>query len=200
MISDFTIRTCVKCNTAKKASEFTKSNKPKNWCKKCLYTYQTKRWNRKKTILVNLAGRKCHKCGKVGHPAIFDFHHLDPNNKKFAISSSRRLPLKELIEESKKCVLLCACCHRLQHIVDDCWDFDFNSPNFLKKTIIFCKCGKKLITGKLYCSQICSQKANEVIEWPSNLPELVTNSSARSVANLLGVSDKAVAKRLKKHH
>ncbi len=36
------------------------------------------------------------------------------------------------------------------------------------------------------------------IKWPGNLQELVAESSLRSVARLLGVSDKVVAKRLAK--
>lgn len=36
------------------------------------------------------------------------------------------------------------------------------------------------------------------IKWPNNLAELVAKSSKLQVAKMLGVSDKAVAKRLKR--
>lgn len=59
-------------------------------------------------------GGKCQKCGYDKCPAAFDFHHYDPREKDFVISS--RMAWSEALEaELKKCILLCANCHREAH-------------------------------------------------------------------------------------
>lgn len=57
-----------------------------------------------------------------------------------------------------------------------------------------------MVNGVKHCSQKCYHEATETIKWPLDLPELVNKSSKRAVAASLGVSDKAVAKRLRNHH
>ena len=58
---------------------------------------------------------KCTKCG-FDHPAALDFHHEDPTEKEHnvnrLISDGR---FKKAYEEIKKCVVLCANCHRVHH-------------------------------------------------------------------------------------
>lgn len=59
-------------------------------------------------------GGKCEICGYDQSPAAFDFHHLDPTEKDFAISE--RMTSWAVIEkELQKCVLLCCRCHREVH-------------------------------------------------------------------------------------
>ena len=58
---------------------------------------------------------KCTKCG-FNHPAALDFHHEDPSQKtgnihRFAASGQ----YKKAYEETKKCIVLCANCHRIHH-------------------------------------------------------------------------------------
>lgn len=58
---------------------------------------------------------KCEECGE-NHPACLDFHHLNPVDKKFSVSSHHDRPSKQaLIEEIAKCRVLCANCHRKEH-------------------------------------------------------------------------------------
>ena len=59
-------------------------------------------------------GGACQKCEYNRCPAAFDFHHLDPREKDFDISS-RVAWTPALEDELKKCVLLCANCHREAH-------------------------------------------------------------------------------------
>jgi len=48
--------------------------------------------------------------------AAFDFHHIDPKQKDFTITNEiANKPFKELENEVKKCILLCANCHRVVH-------------------------------------------------------------------------------------
>jgi hypothetical protein len=55
----------------------------------------------------------CSRCGFNAHPAALDFHHIGP--KKFAIGQSPDLTLPNLFNESLKCKVLCANCHRIEH-------------------------------------------------------------------------------------
>lgn len=50
-----------------------------------------------------------------------DFHHIDPKTKKATIASLLGVLKKrdQLIEEAKKCVCMCANCHRLYHNNDE---------------------------------------------------------------------------------
>lgn len=58
---------------------------------------------------------KCISCG-FSHPAAIDFHHVNPSptdQKLFAIL--RRNNFSAALEEIKRCVPLCANCHRVHH-------------------------------------------------------------------------------------
>ena len=59
-------------------------------------------------------GGKCEHCGYDKCTGALEFHHLDPAKKDFTISDAN-FRLNEAIEESKKCILLCANCHRELH-------------------------------------------------------------------------------------
>lgn len=62
---------------------------------------------------------RCEVCGE-NHPACLDFHHIDSNDKKFAIGRLKHyLSMKLLKTEIEKCKVLCANCHRKYHWNDD---------------------------------------------------------------------------------
>lgn len=62
---------------------------------------------------VAFLGGKCRGCGYDRHSSGFDFHHQDPRQKDFEISSKASW---EAIEpELRKCVLLCKTCHAETH-------------------------------------------------------------------------------------
>ncbi len=57
----------------------------------------------------------CEVCGE-NHPACLDFHHRDPREKKFSVSTRRDRPsMSALLAEIAKCRVLCANCHRREH-------------------------------------------------------------------------------------
>ena len=64
-------------------------------------------------------GGTCEKCGYNKCIKALEFHHIDPSQKDFTISNDR-FKLIDAITESKKCVLICANCHREIH--DGLWD------------------------------------------------------------------------------
>lgn len=87
----------------------------KNGCNECNYNRVYDRRRKIKHELVEYKGGKCEKCGYDKCEEALDFHHLDPNKKDFTISSYANLSIKKLKEETDKCVLVCANCHREIH-------------------------------------------------------------------------------------
>jgi hypothetical protein len=62
--------------------------------------------------LVEEAGGACRACGYDRHPSALQFHHLDRDGKRFALSQQGvARSLERARAEARKCVLLCANCH-----------------------------------------------------------------------------------------
>lgn len=72
-----------------------------------------------KNKIVMYKGGKCEKCGYDKCIGALQFHHTNPENKKFEISrkinSSHSFNYEELCKEADKCQLLCANCHSEIH-------------------------------------------------------------------------------------
>lgn len=105
--------------------------KKESYCKDCNNKYRSIWSNRLKMKAVKYLGGKCKQCGILAgkdlHPVCFDFHHRDPTQKEFTISKIHKTWEKVVIELDK-CDLLCAYCHRLEHINLDLWD-DYSALN-----------------------------------------------------------------------
>jgi hypothetical protein len=57
----------------------------------------------------------CVKCGQ-NHPATLDFHHIDSSTKEASVNKLIKYrAFKRAMEEVKKCIVLCANCHRIHH-------------------------------------------------------------------------------------
>ena len=56
----------------------------------------------------------CVKCGE-NRLVVIEFHHIDPSQKSFTISQQRNIEAAK--EEAKKCVCLCANCHKEFHFL-----------------------------------------------------------------------------------
>ena len=57
----------------------------------------------------------CLECG-VNHPAILDFHHIDPEMKNASVHSLvQGGRYKKALEEVEQCMVLCSNCHRVYH-------------------------------------------------------------------------------------
>ncbi len=70
-------------------------------------------------MLVDMLGGKCNRCGGVFNLAAYDFHHIDPKQKRFSIARMLRYDWDDVVEEAKKCELLCSNCHRVEHFGKD---------------------------------------------------------------------------------
>lgn len=67
---------------------------------------------------VELLGGSCVDCGlRTERIEVYDFHHIDPATKEFSLGNKFHFSsiTPETEEEIKKCVLLCANCHRMRH-------------------------------------------------------------------------------------
>ena len=73
----------------------------------------------KKLRWIEKFGGVCKDCSGRFHPAAFDFHHLDENDKDPRLGGYTNrvfmLSDKRITEELAKCVMLCSNCHRTRH-------------------------------------------------------------------------------------
>jgi predicted HNH restriction endonuclease len=85
-------------------------------CKKCAVVSVTER--RRKVIkeIKEAFGAKCSICGYSKCAAALDFHHINPEEKEREISvHGCTFSKAKLLEEAKKCILICSNCHREVH-------------------------------------------------------------------------------------
>lgn len=67
-----------------------------------------------KSALVQAFGNKCLCCGKSFPQYMYDFHHLNPKEKEFALSGNGVTRAKDAYaQEAKKCIMVCSNCHRM---------------------------------------------------------------------------------------
>jgi hypothetical protein len=85
------------------------------FCKSCRKDSATIRRQQFKIRAVAYKGGKCVDCGyDEPYPEVFDFHHIDPTTKEFAVFKIIK-SWKKTVVELDKCELLCANCHRKRH-------------------------------------------------------------------------------------
>lgn len=81
---------------------------------------------------VNLLGGCCQMCGDRHPYYLYDFHHTDPQNKKFSWGTMKKMSSKKRMLELSKCILLCANCHAILHLRASDGEFSENIAS--KKT------------------------------------------------------------------
>jgi transposase len=82
-------------------------------CKQCRMERVAQRRRTIKRKLVEEAGGKCLLCGYDRCQQVLEFHHLDPGLKEFQLShNGATRSLARSRAEARKCILLCANCHR----------------------------------------------------------------------------------------
>lgn len=173
---------------------------------------RVKDWRKKtKERLVNAFGGKCIVCGYDKCYAALEFHHIDPQTKKFGIASASIKKWEDIVEEAQKCVMLCAICHREFHdgLIEIPHKTTFVSEAFkhykqIEKEVKYdlCSvCGNKKRISYSTCSTECANKKRSKLDWDSiNLKELFEKHNLVEIGNILGVSDNAVRKQLLKRN
>lgn len=108
---------CVTCKETKPISEYyfrKNRNKTTTMCKKCFSAYQCAVFVKKKKKAVEYLGGICRRCGHKYPYVVFDFHHK--GNKDYRWNDLRGYAWVHIKKELQKCILLCANCHRLEHM------------------------------------------------------------------------------------
>ena len=103
-------------------------NKHYEWKKKHPGYSRRKRaeYQRKWQEFLGKENLRCQTCGYAACPDALEFHHINPQNKLFAIGDYMHRYAcniqhqRTLIEEVWKCTLLCANCHRELHWAEWC--------------------------------------------------------------------------------
>lgn len=131
------LKKCSKCNSDKPIDEFSwkdkKNNRRSSECKDCHRKYrdayyknnkkkEIKRVHRRRQELLEWFSNlkktwKCSRCSE-DHPAALQLHHRDPSEKEGGINlliRRRGWSIEKILEEIKKCEVLCANCHFKEH-------------------------------------------------------------------------------------
>lgn len=177
---------------------------------------------RVKTTLVNLLGGKCQICGYKRFVQAMDFHHLNPNDKKFQIAARiGNLSYIKILDELSKCILLCANCHR--ELESNCVLLSEDAIKLRNLYILKIKeeknriilegeqkfkncpvCNEEFVDKwhKKFCSPSCNSMNQRRIAWPSEkqLKKDLSEMPMVKVGKKYGVSDNAVRKWAKKFH
>lgn len=163
---------------------------------------------RKKQRLVNALGGKCCICGYDRCLSALEFHHTNPANKKFTIGDNTHRAFEKDLEEAKKCILICANCHREIHagLIDnipvssyseELAKIEIQKLNGIKtKKIFYCKdCGKEISRGAIRCLE-CANKHRQCVEKPTRqkLKELIREMPFTQIGKQYDVTDNAVRK------
>jgi len=155
-------------------------------------------------------GGKCKNCSYDKCIAALEFHHRDPSEKEFRLSSGKTRNWELTKKELDKCDLLCANCHREVH---DEWKANKRAEQaktlalIARKPSISVKCGNcneivKICSSRIklrttfFCSVKCSSQNNERIQWPTNseIKELVWQKPITTLAKEWSISDRAISK------
>lgn len=178
---------------------------------------RVKKWRKNtKNRLIQAMGGKCGICGYDRSNSALEFHHIDPLQKSFTLGSARGSIVNWglLVEEAKKCVLLCSNCHREVH--EGIAQLPSEIPSFLEEYENYKEirreitltdntdncpvCNRQKHITNNTCSPECRAIANrKVINRPSReqLLELIEISSYVQVGKLFGVSDNTIRKWVK---
>lgn len=117
-----TVKCCKTCGAEKPLTEYYADKKNssglKSSCKSCYKKAVRNKSRKLKLDLIKYKGGACQRCGGIFHPALYDFHHTDPTVKEGEVTSMKR---SDAFKEVDKCILVCAHCHRMEHLHDD-WE------------------------------------------------------------------------------
>lgn len=220
---------CFECSPFGQHNTTQLDGRKQKQCKECGKTFCTQRqtscpacnYQRRRDIrekkIYSITGTDCWYCGyDRGYEAraVLEFHHVNSETKKFNVSSREIATLKwdKVITEAKKCVLLCARCHReeqigiikkeeIDKIYKEKWDtiiVDTTVPIIIRRQKIakICPICAKAHFRKTYCSLKCAMKSRRKFEINKEMLEkLIQEKTYEAIGREYNVSGNAVKKR-----
>lgn len=174
---------------------------------------------RRKANLIKAMGGKCCLCGYDKVQDALDFHHIDPSTKEYGIAEKGTCHnLDKDIAEIRKCVLVCANCHREIHAnlysIEELKNSQYIDEQFInelkenkgftenhvrKGKVVYCsKCGKE-ISGDGYtglCPECYGLEQRIVKTRPSRLElkEMIRTTPFTKIGEKYGITDNAIRK------
>ena len=163
----------------------------------------------RKSDLVKVLGGKFQICGFNLFQDAIEFHHENPEEKEYGLSSGNCRKLENDLIEAKKCYLVCANCHRgihagfysnpSHHVFDEnlAKELIQKRDQLSIKTKKYCiDCGIEIDKGATRCEQCAHLFNRKVKERPTReeLKNLIRNNSFVQIGKDYNVSDNAVRK------
>lgn len=173
-------------------------------CSKCRTEAVQRRRDSIKLKAVEYKGGSCVRCGYNAYIAALEFHHVEPEHKDFAISKEGHTRSWDRVkEEIDKCILVCCRCHREVHADEHLSkkaELQVGKRNSIGHDN--CPvCNKEKQENMSTCSVECAGIKRSKVEWSAiDIKQLLSdnNGNYSAVGRILGISDNAVRKRLKK--
>lgn len=166
---------------------------------------------RTRNRVIRSMGGCCQICRYDRCASAMDLHHLDPLEKESFLSKFRSTPASwpRIVLELRKCVLLCANCHRELHAgeahlpeVYARFDEAYATYEPEHKKMNACpECGTMKSIYSTTCSRGCSAKRSWRVDWTKiDVVDLVKRHGGNytRAGMELGLSDSAVRKRFLK--
>ena len=163
---------------------------------------------KRKKDLASLFGGRCCICGFDAFQEALEFHHIDPSTKSFGLTDSNAVTkaLEKQLEEARKCVLLCANCHRGVHAgyleLPSNAEVFFNEERAQElieekqRKIYRCeRCGAEITHKAKLCVE-CASLASRKVDRPSRdeLKDLIREKPFTHIAKEYFVTDNAIRK------
>ncbi len=154
-------------------------------------------------------GKKCQCCGYATCYQALELHHIDPNEKEFSFGSVMSNPKKwtKIVEELRKCILVCSNCHReihacIRQLPSIYAIFDESFVDYKPETEMLSPClicGKEKPKQQKTCSYQCAIKLRGTFDWSKiNLEHEMKTKSMLKISQEIGMSYTAIRKRAAK--
>ena len=149
-----------------------------------------------KIALVEAFGNKCQKCGNSFPYYIYDFHHLNPAEKSFSLgNASTTRARSDYAKEAKKCILVCANCHRILEYEEN---INFDIPCIFDEKIYYQKL--EALANENKEKAIALKRKSSSKPSREELKKLIRNMPFMQIANKYAVSDTSIRRWCKSYN
>lgn len=167
---------------------------------------------KRKSDLIKVFHSKCCICGFDAYQEALEFHHVNPEEKSFGLTDSNAVTkaLSKQLEEAKKCILVCANCHRgihNGHVILPSNYKDFYDKDIAQQLLdelqavkthkkYYCqRCGKTINRKATFCPE-CAKLNSRKVNRPSrdDLKALIREKPFTQIALQFSVTDNTIRK------